>query len=265
MTKIAVIADIHGNLEALKEVLKDIKLKGIKEIYCLGDIIGKGYHSKECIDLVLENCSVLLKGNLEEYITKENPNFNGEMRDFYINQLGKDYIKKINNLSFSHELYISGSLVRFFHASPTSLFKKTEYFDSYKDKINAFYPSDKTMSNEIADIVIYADLHKQFMDRFYNRTLINIGSVGNAIEIIRDDLKDASSMEVTKAFYLIIEGELNSKEYSNNLSFNFIRVPYDIEKELENSKGLKELDKFKIELREAKPRNINELKEKFDI
>ena len=44
MEKIAIISDIHGNLEALKSVLIDIKKENINNIYCLGDIIGKGMH-----------------------------------------------------------------------------------------------------------------------------------------------------------------------------------------------------------------------------
>ena len=42
MDRIALIADIHGNLSALKAVLADIKHKGITHIYCLGDIAIKG-------------------------------------------------------------------------------------------------------------------------------------------------------------------------------------------------------------------------------
>jgi len=49
--KIAVISDIHGNLEALKATLQDIKKKKIDKIYCLGDIIAKGIHPRECIEI----------------------------------------------------------------------------------------------------------------------------------------------------------------------------------------------------------------------
>ena len=52
MGKIAIIADVHGNYEALKTVLADIKKRKIKQIYCLGDVIGKGSRSNECLDLL---------------------------------------------------------------------------------------------------------------------------------------------------------------------------------------------------------------------
>ena len=46
--KIAIISDIHGNLEALKATLKDINKKQVDKIICLGDTIAKGIHPHEC-------------------------------------------------------------------------------------------------------------------------------------------------------------------------------------------------------------------------
>ena len=68
--KIAIISDIHGNLEALNTVLEDIKKRNIDKIYCLGDIIAKGTHQQECVDLVRANCEVVIKGNCDEYYSR---------------------------------------------------------------------------------------------------------------------------------------------------------------------------------------------------
>ena len=46
---LAVISDIHGNLEALETVLADIDRRGIKEIVCLGDVIGYGASPQACL------------------------------------------------------------------------------------------------------------------------------------------------------------------------------------------------------------------------
>ena len=40
--RIAIISDIHANIDALEAVLADIDRRGIKEILCLGDIVGYG-------------------------------------------------------------------------------------------------------------------------------------------------------------------------------------------------------------------------------
>ena len=50
MTRTAVISDIHGNVEALDAVLKDIESYNVERIFCLGDIIGYGPNPRECID-----------------------------------------------------------------------------------------------------------------------------------------------------------------------------------------------------------------------
>jgi diadenosine tetraphosphatase ApaH/serine/threonine PP2A family protein phosphatase len=59
----AFISDIHGNLEALEAVLREIRHLGIDEILCLGDIVGYGPNPIECADLVRRNCSLVLMGN----------------------------------------------------------------------------------------------------------------------------------------------------------------------------------------------------------
>lgn len=264
MERIAIISDIHGNLEALKTVLKDIKKKNIKRIFCLGDIVGKGIHPKECIDLILENCEVVVRGNLEEFIYNDK-DLNSVRKKAFRKQLGEEYINKIKKLPFCYELYISGSFIRLFHASPTGVFDRINNLATYKENIKAFYPSDKTISQKVADIVIFGDLHSQFMEKFYCKTLINCGSVGNPIDIIRDDNIDSDFMEITQASYLIIEGEINDREYSNSLSFTFVRVPYDIEKELNTEIEVIEKAQYENELRKGIYRDIKLLKEKYNI
>lgn len=65
--KYAIISDIHANLAALTAVLADIdQQRDVKEIWCLGDIIGYGPDPLECYQLVRERCSLIIKGNHEK-------------------------------------------------------------------------------------------------------------------------------------------------------------------------------------------------------
>jgi len=59
----ALISDIHGNLEALEAVLREIRHQGVDEVWCLGDIVGYGPDPVGCADLVRKNCSLVLMGN----------------------------------------------------------------------------------------------------------------------------------------------------------------------------------------------------------
>ena len=67
----AIISDIHSNLEALTAVLDDINKKGIKTIYCLGDVVGYGANPKEAINLA-KNLNVVLKGNHDYAVSAGN-------------------------------------------------------------------------------------------------------------------------------------------------------------------------------------------------
>ena len=60
MTRRAIISDVHGNLEALTEVLRDMESQQVEEIFCLGDIVGYGPNPRECIDICRRFDMVLL-------------------------------------------------------------------------------------------------------------------------------------------------------------------------------------------------------------
>ena len=72
----AVISDVHSNLEALTTVLADIEKRGIKTIYCLGDVVGYGPNPKECLDLIIEKTKWCVLGNHDYAVFYEPTNFN---------------------------------------------------------------------------------------------------------------------------------------------------------------------------------------------
>ena len=60
----AILADIHGNLEAFTTVLNDIGEKGdIEEIWCLGDVVGYGPDPHQCIETLNQCKHVCIAGN----------------------------------------------------------------------------------------------------------------------------------------------------------------------------------------------------------
>ena len=159
--KIAIISDIHGNLEALKETLKDIKKRKVDKIICIGDIIAKGVHHKECLSLIRTNCEIVLLGNCDVHFSTEHKNIDEmneqEQKRIKWNQslINKEDREYLLNLPFCHEFYMSGSLVRLFHATPTVNNKAIINVDSIETKYKMFLPSEKTQSLDIADVVIY--------------------------------------------------------------------------------------------------------------
>jgi predicted phosphodiesterase len=61
--KLAIISDIHSNLEALEAALHDIKTQNVSAIYCTGDLVGYGPNPNEVIDLLMRNNVKCLMGN----------------------------------------------------------------------------------------------------------------------------------------------------------------------------------------------------------
>lgn len=78
---LAILSDIHSNLEALTAVLEDIKSQGITEIACLGDIIGYGPDPGPCLDLIRENSTYTVMGNHDFAVLYEPNRFNQGAED----------------------------------------------------------------------------------------------------------------------------------------------------------------------------------------
>ena len=73
---LAIISDIHSNLEALTAVLDDIAQRDVSHIFCLGDVIGYGPQPRECLDLVMSKAEITLMGNHDCAVLYEPHRFN---------------------------------------------------------------------------------------------------------------------------------------------------------------------------------------------
>jgi hypothetical protein len=68
--RVAVIADIHGDIEALRQVLTEIDRADTDQIWCLGDIVGLGSTAPaEVVDLVRDRCALALAGYHDRWVT----------------------------------------------------------------------------------------------------------------------------------------------------------------------------------------------------
>ena len=83
MVKKAIISDIHGDYKLLQLVLEDIDRKGIKEIYCLGDIFGEEKYktnfdkeNNKCLEALVNSEACIIKGNIEDEVNPEDNFFN---------------------------------------------------------------------------------------------------------------------------------------------------------------------------------------------
>lgn len=238
MTKIAIISDIHGNKTALEAVFNDIRKRKIDRIFCLGDLIGKGPQSSECIRLIRENCEQVVRGNWDSGILAPAEN---EFIQWYKDRMTEGDIQYLASLPFHIDLELNGQLIRFFHASPRSECERILPWHPVEKRLSMFEHSGAISSanpDKLPDIVFYGDIHVAFLQTFDNGILCNVGSVGN-------------SLDLTTASYVILDGL-----YENN-SVQFVRVPYDREAELKIAEelGLPFYEKYYDEIMFAKYRN----------
>ncbi|NLO47026.1 MAG: metallophosphoesterase family protein [Clostridiales bacterium] len=233
MERIAILSDIHGNMTALRAVLKDIEQRGLKHLICLGDLAGKGPGPAEAVDMITDRCRAVVRGNWDHAIAMHASEFTLWHRA----QLGKKRLSYLRELPIYLEFYMSGRLIRLCHAAPHDMFYRTFQDSEQTKRLKLFEPTETL--NLYSDIVGYGDIHMAYIDHISGRTVFNAGSVGNPLDI-------------TQASYAVIEGEYGAKELSP-FSLSLIRVPYDIDKAVDDAlkSDMPEKDAYINELRTA--------------
>lgn len=125
-SKIAIISDIHGNLDALLAVEHDMKMQRVDKIIDLGDTIGYGPFQKECVEIVKEIATIVLKGNHEFYFL----NFETASREIseyvmagiaFSRHKLEEYRAYLESLPYKTTIKELGEEIKIAHASPSGL------------------------------------------------------------------------------------------------------------------------------------------------
>jgi predicted phosphodiesterase len=256
----AIISDVHSNLEALTTVLADIEQRGIKNIYCLGDVVGYGPNPKECLDLIIEKTKWCVLGNHDYAVFYEPTNFNygAEQASFWtrgVLESEQDSSSRNRRWSFLGELPMRRTLktklggnpatVDFIHASPRRPIN--EYI--FPDDVYTNPMKVRVLFERVRHVCFVGHTHLPgvFLDEpdFYlpeelgnvypvvdkEKAIVNIGSVGQP----RD--KD------NRASYVYVEEN----------EINFVRLEYDIAATMKKIMAIEQLDDFQAErLREGR-------------
>ena len=64
--RLAILGDIHANLEALQAVIEDAKAAGCSEYVSTGDVVGYNANPNECIEILRELGCPVVRGNHDE-------------------------------------------------------------------------------------------------------------------------------------------------------------------------------------------------------
>ena len=63
MARYGVLGDIHGNREALEAILRELDARGVRQLLCVGDIVGYNADPDECVALVRSRRVAAIAGN----------------------------------------------------------------------------------------------------------------------------------------------------------------------------------------------------------
>lgn len=232
----AVISDVHANLHALLAVLDDINSRGITEIYFTGDVVGYGPKPNECIDLIKQNCKIILAGNHDWASI-------GYTDITYFNQYAKHAISwTIEELTDEHFQDLTRfNLVKsidnldafFVHSTPLNpeLWSYLFTVEKVQENFSAFTQSLCFVGHSHISVIfeLLGDDHQRVSGRSQNeifihnssvimekksRYIVNTGSVGQP----RDNDNRSS--------YGLIHDDLEGRP----ASIEIVRVPYDIGK-----------------------------------
>ena len=243
MDRVALISDIHGNIPALEATLQDIKERNVRRVFCLGDSVGKGPHSDRVVDICREEGVTTVKGNWEDGMVKDadDPTW-----IWHQQRLGKERLEYLRGLPNAIDFWMSGKRVRLFHASQQSVHHRVRMSDNDETHLGMFDNTDFTGYAFEPDVVGCGDIHRVYLKNFQSKTLFNVGSVGNPLDM-------------TQASYALLEGDYDS-QVDAPFSINFMRIPYDIELAIQQAKdeNMPSLEPYARELRTAVYRGLRE-------
>ncbi len=175
---IGLIADVHGNIDALESVLTALADRGIRDIYAAGDLVGYNAAPNECCERL--RAAPAVKGN-HEWAALLDPDdedlvwFNEEAREAAIwtgHQLTPANRALLAALPLQRRFVAGGRRVALVHGSPEDpLFEYT-----YEDASDAW--CQRLLEVAAADILIMGHTHQPYVRRVGAGLVINPGSVG---------------------------------------------------------------------------------------
>lgn len=195
---IAIMSDIHGNYEALRQVFKMLDAAGISDIYCLGDIVGYYCQINECCDELRKRKVKCIMGNHDWYMTSGTKCTRSQsVNDCIMYQrkmISKDNLRWLSSLPvFRNENGIS-----MVHGG---------WYNPIDEYLSLSDSDEKYFSEMEGNIFVSGHSHVQYIKTYKRKMYCNPGSVGQP--------RDGDN----RAAFALFDGR----------EFKLLRIEYDIE------------------------------------
>ncbi len=243
--QIALISDIHANLQALDAVLADIDARAdIDAIYHAGDLVGYSSHPNEVVTRLRERGIAGIAGNYDSTVATDYVHCGCKSetpRQEELAHISYAYTRKavssetkryLASLPFSLDIrplggHAAGPRLVLVHGTPTlnTLYWTADRSDEFCLKMAAM------VGLKAGDVIAFGHTHKPWHRQVNGIHFINTGSVGRPKDgdwragYVRLGLGDPDpqrdpSRDVSHDV---------SHDVSRDVSVEFVRVPYDVE------------------------------------
>ncbi|AOT68930.1 metallophosphoesterase family protein [Geosporobacter ferrireducens] len=213
--KIAVISDIHANVEAFKAVIDHMKQQGVEKVIFLGDLVMNGPCPKEVLTMINDlNPIVWIKGNTDNWFEEIDSNFkpNNEREEYiyslyqYANErLNNEEIRMLLSKPEKQLIEIEGVRILCVHGSHKSI---SEPIGIMTPLVNI----EQLVTEIDADILLCGHTHMPYYASFKGKKIINVGAVSLSLD------------GEAKASYEILEIK------QKNIICTSFKIDYDLEK-----------------------------------
>lgn len=205
--QIAIISDIHSNAIALGAVINEIKNRGIKQIFCCGDIIGYASMPNECIRELIKNKVKCIYGSHEYALLHHETlswfNYQAIKALLWhrenLKRFAWEWLKKLEEKMV---VRLDGKKIMFVHGSPNNCFEYV--WPETSNEIFSYW-----LNHYGVNALILGHTHLSFIKKLKNGLILNPGSVGQP----RD-------FDARASFAIVNLKTMNAK---------IVRVNYDID------------------------------------
>ena len=204
--KIALISDVHGNLDALIAVVKDARKSGLEMFLNAGDAVGFGIYPSQVVQALRSPIFLSVLGNVDletlEALRLSKPKTDDDAEELAVEELSPSDVAYLQSLPKELRFEIGGKRVLVTHGSPDSVDEHI-YPDSPKKRLR------EIAAKASADVIVTGHTHLQMNRSVDGVIFVNPGSVGRPVD------------GEPKAEYAVLN--------VNPLTVEFRNVNYDVE------------------------------------
>lgn len=192
--KLAILTDVHGNVQALDAVLRELDNQGIDDVWSLGDMIGMGPDSNEVMARLLDRGVKMITGNHDEAVLSllagtDHPESYAHTRphhEWVARMLRPDYADALMKLPRTIEQTIGGERVYGIHYHIPEEKREAAIVDEpFHDIVDATLANMQRLYGDYeADVICFGHHHPVHVFHDEHKRYFNPGALG----VAKDDL-----------------------------------------------------------------------------